>query len=104
MIYHTMIVSFDSGMPDAELDRYLKDIEDLMLGSGQVETFSAQRHIRVPGDDHSPMFIASAVVQLGLADIEALNATFALPGLGQLIKRWQSRYPYRVTWVNHQAL
>ncbi|MEV7802998.1 hypothetical protein AB0O28_08635 [Microbispora sp. NPDC088329] len=104
MLNHTMIVSFDQPIPDAELDQYLKDIENLMLGSGHVQTLSARRHIRVPADDHSPVFVASAIVQLGLADLDALNAVFTVPGAEELIRRWQSRYPYKVVWTNHEAL
>ncbi len=104
MINHTMIVSFDGEIPDSELDQYLKDIEQVMRDSGTIQSFAAKRHIRVPADDHSPVFVASAVVQLGLADVEALNASFAAPGAVELIKRWKARYPYRVVWVNHEAL
>ncbi|MFE7116470.1 hypothetical protein ACFU99_13755 [Streptomyces sp. NPDC057654] len=104
MINHTMIVSFHDEIPDTELDQYLKDIEQVMRDSGTIQTFHAKRHIRVPADDHSPVFVASAVVQLGLADVDALNASFAAPGAVELIKRWQARYPYRVVWVNHEAL
>jgi hypothetical protein len=104
MIKHTMIVSFDTSIPDADLDQYLKDIENLMMDSGHVRTFTARRHIRVPADDHSPVFVASAIVQIGLADPDALNALFTAPGIGELIGRWQSRYPYKVVWANHEPL
>lgn len=104
VLNHTMIVSFDQPIPDAELDQYLKDIENLMLGSGRVQTFSARRHIRVPADDHSPVFVASAIIQLGVADLDALNAVFTVPGTEELIQRWQSRHPYQVVWINHKAL
>jgi hypothetical protein len=104
MIKHTMIVSFNEPIPDAELDQFLKDMEQVLLDSAGVQTFAARRHIRVPGDDDSPVFVASAVVQLGLADLDALNAAFAAPGLEEFIGRWQSRFPYRVVWVNHEPL
>jgi hypothetical protein len=104
MISHTMIVSFDSPIPDADLDQYLKDIEELMMSSGYVHTFAARRHLPVPADDHGPVFTATAIVQLGVADTEALNAVFALPGVAQLIGRWQARYPYKVVWANHEPL
>jgi hypothetical protein len=104
MISHTMIVAFDSSIPDTDLDQYLKDIENLMMDSGHVQTFTARRHIRVPADDHSPVFVASAIVQLDVADLDALNAVFTLPGTEELIRRWQSRYPYKVVWVNHEPL
>ncbi|WUV84976.1 hypothetical protein OG552_32090 [Streptomyces sp. NBC_01476] len=104
MISHTMIVSFDPSIPDADLDQYLKDMESLMTGSGRIQEFAAQRHIRVPGDDHAPLFVASAVVRFGLADLDALNAAFSTPGLEEFIQRWQSRYPYKVVWAHHEPL
>lgn len=104
MMQHTMIVSFDQPIPDGDLDAYLKDVENLMMGSGHVRTFSARRHIRVAGDDHAPVFVATAVVQLGLADLDALDAAFAMPETFELIGRWQARHPYKVVWVNHEPL
>lgn len=50
------------------------------------------------------MAVASAVVRMRLADLDALNATFSLPGAFDLIKRWQGRYPYKAIWVNHEPL
>jgi hypothetical protein len=104
MINHTMIISFDSPIPTAELDQFLADMKKLTLDSGLVQTVASRHHIRVPGDDHAPVFVASAIVQFGLADLEALTATFTIPGLEELIGRWQSRFPYKVVWANHEPL
>lgn len=104
MIHHTMIVAFDNPIPSDELDQYLKEFEELVMRSGVVDSFAAQHHIRVPGDDHAPVAIASAVLQLRLADLDALNATFTMPGAADLIKRWQARHPYKTVWVNHAPL
>jgi hypothetical protein len=98
-----MIVSFTDPIPDAELDQFLADIERVMRDSGQIQTFAARPHIRVPADDHSPVFAATAIVQLGLADLDALSASFAVPGAEELIQRWQSRYAYKVVWANHES-
>ncbi|MGH3260457.1 MAG: hypothetical protein ACRDNS_00535, partial [Trebonia sp.] len=57
-----------------------------------------------PGDDHSPVFAASAIVQIGYADLDALNASFTTPGLEEFIQRWQARYPYKPVWANHEPL
>lgn len=99
-----MIVSFTSAIPDAEIDQFLKEMEQLMRGSGLVQTFAGRRAVRVPGDDHSPVFAASAIVQIGYADLDALNAAFSAPGLAEFIQRWQSQYPYRPVWANHEPL
>ncbi|MFE0413490.1 hypothetical protein [Streptomyces tendae] len=104
MIHHTMIVAFDNPIPASELNRYLKEFEELVMGSGLVESVAARHHIRVPGDDHAPVAVASAVVQLRLTDLDALNATFTMPGAVDLIKRWQARHPYQAVWVNHEPL
>ncbi len=104
MIQHTMIVSFNDPVPDADLDQFLADMEELMRASGQLKGFAARHNIRVPADDHSPVFAATAIVRFELADVEALNAAFQAPGLEDLIGRWQARYPYRVVWANHEPL
>jgi hypothetical protein len=104
MINHTMIVSFTETVPDVEIDQFLKEMEQLMRESGLIQTFAARRHIRVPADEHSPVFAASAIVQIGVADVGALNASFTVPGLEEFIQRWQSRYPYKVVWANHEPL
>lgn len=104
MIEHTMIVSFDAPIPDADLDQFLSDIEKMMRDAGHVQTYAAQRHIRIPGDDRSPVFTATAIIKFGFADIDALNAAFALPDLEEHIQRWQARYPYKVVWANHAPL
>lgn len=104
MIQHTMIVSFAGPVPDTDLDQFLADIEQVTRASGRIQTSAAARHIRVPADDHSPVFVATAIVQFGLADLDALNAAFAAPGVEELIGRWQARYPYKVVWANHEPL
>lgn len=104
MIHHTMIVSFTDSIPDTELDQFLKDIEQVMRDSGQIQTFAGSRHIRVPAEEHSPVPTATAIVQIALADLDALNASFTTPGLDDVIKRWQSRHPYKVVWANHEPL
>ena len=105
MFYQTMIVSFtETPPPDAELDQFLKEMEQVMRDSGLAQTFAGRRAIRVPGDDHSPVFAASAIVLIGYADMDALNGSFTAPGLAEFIQRWQSRYPYRLVWANHEPL
>lgn len=104
MIHHTMIVSFNSPIPESELDQYLADLEQLVKGVEQVKTFSARRHLSVPGDAHAPVCVASAVTQFGFDDLDQLEAVFAVPGLEELIGRWQARHPYKVVWVNHEPL
>lgn len=104
MIHHTTIVAFDNPIPASDLDQYIKEFEELVMGSGLVESFAAQRHIRVPGDDHAPLAVADAILLMRLPDLDALNAAFTLPGASDLFERWQSRHPYKAIWVNHEPL
>jgi hypothetical protein len=104
MINHTMIVSFDQPLPDAELGQYLKDIERVMLESGFVQSVAARRHIPIPGEEAIPALIATAIVQLALVDFDALLKTFTAPGMHEVIDHWQSRHPYKVAWANHEPL
>jgi hypothetical protein len=104
MIHHTMIVSFNEPLPDAELDQYLADIERVILESGFTQSVSSRRHIPVPGEEAIPALIATVIVQLTLADFDALLKTFGAPGLHEVIDRWQARHPYKVAWANHEPL
>lgn len=104
MINHTMMVSFVEPLPDAELDRYLADIERVLLETGVVQSFAAARHIAVPGEEEIPALIATAIVQIGVADRDALAKAFAAPGIEDVIGHWQARHPYRVGWANHEPL
>lgn len=104
MINHTMMVSFDRPLPEGELDRYLADIERVLAETGLVQSFAAARHIPVPGEEQIPALIATAIVQIGVADADALGKAFAAPGIGEFIEHWQERHPYRVGWANHEPL
>jgi hypothetical protein len=104
MINHTMIVSFDQPLPDGELDQYLTDIERVLLDTGLVESAVSRRLIPVPGEEAIPALIATAIVQIAVADADALAKAFAAPGIGEVIDRWQARYPYKVGWANHKPL
>jgi hypothetical protein len=87
--------------PPTELDQYLADIERVMLESGFVAAVASRRHIPVPGEAAIPALIATAIVQVSVADIDALAKAFAAPGLHEVIACWQSRYSYKVAWANH---
>jgi hypothetical protein len=104
MINHTMIVSFEEPLPDAELDRYLADLKRVILETGLVQSFAARRHVPVPGEEAIPALIATAIVQIAVADTDALGKAFAAPGIGEVIEHWQSRHPYKVGWANHEPL
>ena len=104
MINHTMIVSFDQPLPDAELDQYLADIERALLDTGLAQSVATRRHLPAPGEEHIPALIATAIVQVALADIDALAKAFTMPAIGEIIEHWQARHPYKVAWANHEPL
>lgn len=104
MINHTMLVAFEDPISEEDLAEYVRDIERPMAKTGLVRSFAWRRHIAVPGEEHIPAFIATAVVKLGVDDKDALTQLFAEPGIGEVIDKWQARQPYRVAWVNHESL
>jgi hypothetical protein len=75
-----------------------------MLDTGFVQSVVARRHIPVPGEEAILALIATAIVQVGVADVDALAKAFTAPGIGEVIDHWQSRHPYRVGWANHEPL
>lgn len=104
MINHTMMVAFDQPLPADELDQYLADVERAMLDTGLAESVVARRHLPIPGEEAIPALIATAIVQIAVADADTLAKAFTAPGLHEVIDRWQSRHPYRVAWANHEPL
>ncbi|NEW76517.1 hypothetical protein [Streptomyces rhizosphaericus] len=104
MINHTMFVQFTEPIPDADLDQYLADVEKATKNTGSLLTFAAQRHLRVPGEEQIPGFIATVVIQLGVTDLEALGALFVSPEVEAVFDTWRTRYPYKAAWANHETL
>jgi hypothetical protein len=104
MINHTMLVAFADPISDEDLARFTADIEKPMQATGLVKSFATRRHIPISGEEAIPAFIATAMLQFGVADVEALGALFAAPGIEEVIETWQREHPYRVAWVNHESL
>ncbi|GLW70996.1 hypothetical protein Kpho02_32950 [Kitasatospora phosalacinea] len=101
---HTMFVKFTEPIPDAELDQYLADLERAAEGTGVLRTFAARRHVPVPGEEQIPAFVATVVVQLGVADLAALGTVFAAPEVGEVFDAWRARHPFEAAWANHAPL
>ena len=55
-------------------------------------------------DEHAPVFVASAIAQIALPDINAVGTLGIAKPLQDLIGRWQSRFPYKLVWVNTEPL
>lgn len=95
----------------------LRSLRDVVLASSMTTdaipaAFSAsaagdpgaRRHIRVPGEEQIPALIATAVIQLGVTDLEALGALFASPEVEEVFGTWRARYPSKAAWANHETL
>ena len=104
VIIHTMLVKFTDEIPDAELEQFLADIDKTTRATGALQSFAAQRHIRIPGEESIPAFIATVVVQLGIADADAFATLLGDPAVGEVFDTWRARRPFSVAWVNHEAL
>ncbi|MFJ5680840.1 hypothetical protein [Streptomyces sp. NPDC093097] len=104
MINHTLLVQFTEPIPDTALDQYLADVEKATKNTGSLLTFAAQRHIPVPGEEKIPAFIATVVLQLGVADQQTLETLFASPEVDEVFDTWRTRYPYKAAWANHETL
>lgn len=99
-----MIVSFDEPLPGAELGQYLTDIEQAMAETGFAQSVATRRHIAIPGEEAIPALIATAIVQVSVADTDTLAKAFSAPALHEVIDKWQSRHSYKVAWANHEPL
>ncbi len=104
MIYHTLLVQFTNEIPGADLDQYLADVEKATNDTGVLESFAAQKHVRVQGEEAIPAFIATVIIQLGVADLDALATLFSAPAVDEVFDTWRTRQPYSAAWANHQAL
>jgi hypothetical protein len=101
MITHTLVFSFAAEMSTEERDRFFSEIRPLLVDRGGAVKFEHHAHLPAAEDAHAPVFVASAIAQVQFSDLDQLAAASALPELETLIGRWQSRYPYKVVWVNH---
>ena len=104
MINHTLLVQFTDPIPDDDLDQCLADIEKATKNTGSLLSFAARRHIRIPGEESIPALIGTVVIQLGVADLDALASLFTSPAVDEVFDTWRARYPYKTAWVNHEAL
>jgi hypothetical protein len=104
MINHTLLLAFDEPISDTELDQVLTDIDAATAGTGVVTTFAARRHLAVPGEEAIPAFIATAVLQFGLADLDALGVLFTAPAVEEAFDQLRTRHPFKAAWVNHDPL
>jgi len=103
MIRHTMLVRFTDGIPDPELDQFLKEIEETADATGALRSFAAQRHIRVPGEEAIPAFIATVLVQLDVTGLDAFSTLLGDPAVREVFGTWRARRSFDVAWVNHEV-
>lgn len=104
MIIHTLVYSFPAEMTDNDRDEFFHEVASIMLNRGHAQKVEYRPHLRLPADDHAPVFIASDISQVTFPDLDALAATSALPAMHEFMAKWQQRYPYQVVWVNHEPI
>jgi hypothetical protein len=101
MITHTLVFSFPVEMTAEDRDQFFTEISHLMVDRGGATSFEHRAHQPAAGDEHAPVFVASAIAQVQFSELNQVGAASALPDLQSFIGRWQSRYPYKAVWVNH---
>jgi hypothetical protein len=102
MVIHTLIYSFPSAMTEQDRKQFFSELEALMLDEGHASAFELRPHLRLPADQHAPVFAATDVAQIAFPDLDAVGAASALPALNEFIGRWQARFPYQLVWANHE--
>jgi hypothetical protein len=102
VIIHTLIYSFSPAMTAADHEEFFREVAGIMLGEGQAVTVEHRIHLPLPTDEHAPVFSATAVAQVTFPNLEALAETSALPSMRTFVGHWQTRFPYRVVWANHE--
>ena len=101
MIIHTLVFSFDPAMTEEDRKQYFDELRQIVEESGFARGFEYRDHIALPPmDEHAPVFIASALAQIALPDLNAVGALGSAKPLQEFMGRWQARYPYKVVWVN----
>jgi hypothetical protein len=104
MINQTLFLAFTDPISAADLETTLVEIEQATRATGLVESFAARPHLAVPGEEAIPAFIGSAVVQLGVADLNALGTLFATTEIDDVFHALRETHPYTTAWVNHEPL
>lgn len=99
MVTHTILFSFPDEMSEADRDAFFSEGTAMALDSGLVESYEYQPSI--PLSTHvAPVFAPSAMAQIRYADLDAMTAYLAHPPVGEFVRRWQLRFPYRAVSVN----
>jgi hypothetical protein len=103
MIIHTLVFSFLPEMTGPDRDQFFDEMRLVVQESGLAQGFEHWDHVSLPPmDDHSPVFISSAIAEITLPDLNSVGALGSAKTLQEFLGRWQGKYPYKVVWVNHE--
>jgi len=92
-------------MTEGDRKQYFAEMREIVEESGLAEGFEHRDHIALPPmDEHAPVFVASALAQIVLPDLNAVGALGSTKALQEFMGRWQARYPYKVVWINTEPL
>jgi ribosome-associated toxin RatA of RatAB toxin-antitoxin module len=104
MIVHTLIYDFDRSVSDEDRTAFFTALRDLTLGSGHVEGFGYQPHVRLPVDEHAKGTTGSYIAQYAASDVAELQKFSELPEVADFLRDWHSRISYRATYANHAPI
>lgn len=104
MIQQTLFISFDEPLTGDGVVKALAGIETAIAETGLTQTLALRPHVAVPGEEDIPAFIGSAILQVGLADLNALGELFASTTVTQSFDDLRAQHPYKAAWVNHEPL
>ncbi|MBC2876908.1 MULTISPECIES: hypothetical protein [Streptomyces] len=103
-VIHTLVFSFSDTMPADQRDAFFAEMKTVVMGSKLAESIDHKPHLRLPDDDHAPVFVSSAIAEIRCKDLPTLRRLTAYGPLNDFRTRWQARYPYKVVWTNHAPL
>jgi hypothetical protein len=105
MVTHTIVFSFPDDMSEADRDQFFSEGSAVVLASGFAEAYLHGRNIPIVDEAAAalpPIFAASAIAYVRCADIDSAKKLFAHAPLGEFVKQWQAKFPYKAVSVNTQ--
>jgi hypothetical protein len=103
MVTHTLLLSFPGDMTQADRDQFFREGSGLVLGSGLADSYEHARHVPLDSGASAaaaPVFATSEMVRIRCSSLGVLRNLLAYPPLGEFVRRWQGKFPYKVASAN----
>lgn len=100
----TAIFSFPAAMTKQDREQFFSEIGPMFIEHGKADRFERQPHQPTPADEYAPVFAADDIARASFPDLDTVAAALASPAHDEFVGRWQSRFPYKVVWANHEPL